>query len=253
MHANNETGAVNDVLAIQDIARKHNVAFYSDAAQTFGKHLPVSLDAFCVSFHKAHGVPGVGALLIDKQLLSDNQLPAMIYGTQNKGMRGGTENIPGLYACWVAFDTLRVDLPSRIQHMARCKDRLICALGNLNGWPPMSYSVYLQKKPEVAIVFFFTYDRAIEYLCNTLLISFVRQQAPFVCNVNIKKELCERGYIVSVGSACNTSSKKASHVLEAMNADAAIKRGTLRISLCFETTKKQIDGFIVALMEVMRS
>ena len=81
-------------------------------------------------------------------------------------------------------------------------------------------------------------------LPNTILLSVAKNTGKSFCNVLLKKALDKSGVVVSIGSACNTFSPNASHVLNAIKAPSVIKKGVLRISLCDTTTKKNILCFL---------
>jgi cysteine desulfurase len=98
MHANNETGLLNDIASIGKIAHRHKIPFHTDAVQSFPK-MPLNpnenhVDAFSISFHKLHGPPGLGLLVIRNSFMRGYKLNPLICGSQNDGHRGGTENIP---------------------------------------------------------------------------------------------------------------------------------------------------------------
>lgn len=241
MHANNETGAINDVKAIGHIARKHGILFHCDTVQSFGK-IPIMpseyyIDSLCISFHKVHGPPGVGALIMRRQL----KIPPIIFGTQNNGFRGGTENIPGIGASFTAVKSL---------HMKDNTDLKKMIMFQLSKYYPcVQYTKYTSSIP-IQIVFL---SGATEYyLNNTLLLSIVKNTKPYICNSKIKEYLEKKGIIISVGSACNTASKKASHVLYAMDVDKYIRKGALRISLGCNTTYNDVSIFIDAFLEAIK-
>lgn len=248
MHANNETGAINDIEELQRVAHAHGVPFYSDAAQTYGKIKLVPVDAFCISFHKCHGPPGVGALMLRRQLIKGRGLQAMIHGTQNKGLRGGTENMPGVCGAYRATMQLVEQFDARCRHMRRIGDVLFARL-RLIGLPLVPFEVY-KGAPTPTHAMFVVFG-GVHRLPNTLLIALVDPNRR-VCNGDIKKALLAQKYIVSIGSACNTASSKASHVLYAMGADELCRRGTLRISWCYETTEDQIISFCACFARVAR-
>mgnify|MGYP001104451744 CR=1 FL=1 len=84
------------------------------------------------------------------------------------------------------------------------------------------------------------------------MLSFVKNTGEPFCNVKRKKDLNKKNIIISVGSACSTSSKKASHVLKAIKAPPQIFRGVIRISLCDENTQKEIDVFIREIVKSVK-
>jgi cysteine sulfinate desulfinase/cysteine desulfurase-like protein len=89
------------------------------------------------------------------------------------------------------------------------------------------------------------------YLPNTLLLSVMKETTPYICNVKLKKELESCGIIISVGSACNTANKSASHVLDAIGANAIVKKGAIRISMSDNTTQDEIDEFARQFIDIV--
>jgi len=243
MHANNETGAINDVEKIGEIAHGRGIPFHCDTVQTFGKFAPkmTHIDSCVVSFHKFGGPPGVGAIIINRKFVTGYKLHPMIYGTQNFGMRGGTENLPGIGAALTATRSALNSRPVKNRELTRLKIKIIN--GMAARFPMRQYTAYIadSRGPRVELILL---SGATEYyIPGTLLLSVIRRDAD-ICNSKMKKALEEKKIIVSIGSACNTASAKASHVLYAMGADDMIRRGTLRISLGDDNTGDEIDIFI---------
>jgi cysteine desulfurase len=254
MHANNETGAINDVKQIGAIAHAHNIPFHCDTAQTFGKYpinpITHNIDSLCVSFHKFQGPPGIGALIIKQQLMLGWKLQPLIYGTQNEGLRGGTENLPGIGAAFAATKLTMTARPHKNIHVAKLKKLLIQELSNVI--PVVRYPQYVSGNThKVAIVLLSGFDNT--YMHNTILLSVVKKYLPYMCNKELKTDLESAGIIVSVGSACNTASPKASHVLFAMSADEYIRKGALRISLGDDNTSDDIHKFVREFIRVIKT
>lgn len=253
MHANNETGAINDIKKIGAIAHKYKVPFHTDTVQTFGKFpinpLEYNVDAFSISFHKLHGPPGIGALIIKRQFVQGYHILPEICGTQNCGLRGGTENISGIAGAFTATQYTWANRPAKNKRMLELKRRAIKKLSE--AFPSQTYREYLDAPLKVAVQIVFISTAESFYLPNTLLFSVVRREKPFVCNGEIKRELERNKIIISIGSACNTSSDKASHVLNAIGADYYIRRGTLRASIGDDTTQQDIDIFVETLARII--
>jgi cysteine sulfinate desulfinase/cysteine desulfurase-like protein len=287
MHANNETGAINDVAAIGKASHDRGVPYHCDTVQTFGKFptrpLLDCIDSFCVSFHKFRGPPGTGVLVIKQKFLLGWKIPPLIFGSQNEGYRGGTENLPGIGA---AYEALRYNFKDRAEKnrlMSSRKTLLLYELAKL--FPLQSYQDYYaervdsvesvdsvdgtemkshRQRPLTIVVFSvqsfptggsiakylsdeeFIAERDDSYLCNTVLLSVVKRRGEFICNTKLKNYLEKLGIVVSVGSACNTASPKASHVLYALDADKYIRKGTLRISIGDDNTDEEIRTFVSA-------
>ena len=255
MHANNETGAINNIKEIGRIAHAANVPFHCDAVQTFGKAplnpIANNVDSFSVSFHKLQGPPGVGLLVIKEQLLVGHKLQPSIYGSQNDGMRGGTENLPGIGASYFA---LKLAMNERIKKNAKVRSIKQYIVTEISSRiPTRTYTEYLRDPPkhDLEIIFISQCDE--RYLANTILLSVVKLTAPKLCNVKLKNELEKRGVIVSIGSACNTSSKMASHVLYALGADEYVRAGVLRISLGDDNTLDEAKSFVQIFLTLLKA
>lgn len=254
MHANNETGAINNIQGLSKLARDHNVPFFSDTVQTFGK-IPIpleALDALSISFHKIHGAPGVGALVVKKQFWDGFHLKPLIYGTQNDGARGGTENLPGIAAARSAVRYVFPNMLSNAKNVNALKREIVAGIAKV--FRVRTYEDYMRpaiERPTTEVVLISQPNSL--YLPGTLLLSLVKTTSPYVCNAKLKAALEAEGVIVSIGSACNTSSQKASHVLEAMMADEYIKKGTLRISLSAETTIDEAHKFVSIFVDIATS
>lgn len=230
MHANNETGAINDVAEIGRLCHLQNVVFFTDCVQTFGK-FPINpfphIDAFSLSFHKLHGMTGLGLLAIKSELWQGFNMRPVIYGSQNLHLRGGTENMPAIAAAYAALKITMASRAAKNKALQQCRLTVLSALKE-SGIPLIAYEHYGEHSPDICIVFFNGFGA--NYLPNTILLSLVKKTKPYVCNVEMKNRLETEGIIVSVGSACNTASEKASHVLYALGADEYIRKGTLRVS-----------------------
>jgi cysteine desulfurase len=244
MHANNETGAVNDVGHIASMCRARGIPFHCDTVQTFGKLPVVAADSMCVSFHKLYGPPGVGAWIVREGL----GFEAVISGTQNEGMRGGTENIPGIGASFFALRETIADRAAKNRDISILKKRLMDQLAAR--FRLRTYEDYVRVPGAAPLEIIVFGDCSPRYLPGTLLISIKCTYAK-VCNATIRAALQKQGIVVSIGSACNTASPQASHILYAMGADEYIRRGTLRISLGDGNTKKEIDTFVAALASII--
>lgn len=284
MAANNEIGAINDIAAIGEICLRKNVHYHCDAVQIFGKFPPkaVCADSMAISFHKLHGPPGVGALLMRQ---SATWSP-IIHGAQNENLRGGTENIPGIAAAYLATRYTMNNRGSKNAFAMQLKRYLVGELAKrfhlcsyvqyvmMNAqnaaFEQSGYTVH-DMLPQVAAralvdlglaapklkgvvmpkVMIVTLSTMQQCLPNTLLLSVVRRTPPAVCNASMKKQLESDGIIVSVGSACNTADAKASHVLYALGADQFVRQGCLRISFGDDTTQAHVDKFIDSFSRVV--
>ena len=164
-------------------------------------------------------------------------------------IRGGTENIPGLAASFSACKLALANRRQKNNDMMELRDRFIAAVRKTK-IPLIPYTRYIEAPPNGVCIVTFTGTRG--YLPHTMLISLVKPFEPYACNAEMKSALEAKKIIVSVGSACNTASSKASHVLDALGADKFIRKGTLRISFCDYTTTADVDKLIDAYIEVIR-
>jgi cysteine desulfurase len=218
MLANNETGVMQDIAAITNIAHQHNVLVLSDCVQALGK-MPVDvhewgIDYASFSAHKLYGPKGIGALYIKQ---GSPFTPLLHGGHQENGLRAGTEslhNIAGFGAACQDVDKLLADT-KRIRALKR---ELIRQLKEI--------------KPDCVIN---SPEAGAESLPNTLSITF-----PGVENAGLMGMLDYRGVAVSAGSACSTGEDTPSHVLKAIGLSDQAARETIRISLGHGTSERDI-------------
>ena len=249
MRANNEIPVINPIGAIGKVAHHHRIPFHSDCVQTFGKfqlNMQHNVDAISGSSHKFYGPKGVGLLVISKKFIEDSHLTAEISGSQQSGLRGGTENVPGIAATLAALKYAFTRRPQKNTHLWKLRERTLAKLGEL--FPFARYETYLteQSHPALELVSIGPTNK-FEALPNTILLAICKNQGEPFCNVKLKKCLEKHGVVVSIGSACMTKSDSASHVLTAIDAPKVIKRGVIRISFGDCSTQKEVDEFIRVL------
>jgi cysteine desulfurase len=222
MYVNNEIGTIQDLTAISKIIKKHsNAVFHVDAVQALGKvecHVKKhGVDMMTVSSHKIHGPMGVGALFIKKGIKIS---PLFIGGGQQKTIRPGTENAPGVVgfsiACLDAFEHLKENQ----LHLYELRDYFISQVleipqAKLNGQSDAPHIVN---------------------------ISFPNMRGEVLLHV-----LESKGIYVSTGSACASKNKSYSHVLEAIGLDEKHMEGAIRFSFSKYTTKEELDYAIETL------
>jgi cysteine desulfurase len=268
MAANNELGCINDIKNVGDIARSHKIPFHTDAVQLFGKYkMPMvksNIDALSMSFHKLYGPMGLGMLVISNDLIDGYDLKGQISGTQQNELRGGTENVPAVAAAIASVKHTFTNRDSKNKKLYLQKKQILFELEKV--LPQGKYKNYFAKKNPTRNEFVVmgpecnnSYKNP-NVLPNTLLISFVKnvplegegeRYIPF-CNVELKKYLNRKNIIISVGSACSTSSKKASHVLYSIKAPERIRQGVIRVSLSDNTTSAEISTFVKELISGIR-
>jgi cysteine desulfurase len=228
MWANNETGVLFSVKEIAERCRAKRVPFHCDATQAIGK-IPVNVaevgfDAVSFASHKFHGPKGVGGLFVRRGL---RFRPLLIGGPQERGRRGGTENVPGLVGMGKAAELAKAALPqmSRVTELRDRLEREILARiddAHVNGT---------------------TQSR----LPNTTNIGFARLEAEAILLL-----LSEQGICASAGAACSSGSLEPSHVLRAMKIDERIAHGAIRFSLSRYTTDAEIDRALDVLPGVIK-
>lgn len=230
MLANNETGTLQPVREISQIAREYNIPVHTDAAQAVGK-LPVDVEELGVDFltvagHKLYGPKGVGALFMKHQR---NLTPLIHGGGQERGKRSGTENTILTVGLGAACRTAQSRLHEDWIHMTTLRDRLQKLLFEgidglvLNGHPA-------------------------ERLPNTLNVSVPRMEGAKIL------EGLPR-IIASTGAACHDRTVKLSHVLSAMGVPPEIGMGALRFSVGRSNSMDQIEaaaGMIIQRVKEMR-
>jgi len=228
MWANNETGVLFPVTEIAELCRAKRVPFHCDATQAIGK-VPVNVaevgfDAVSFASHKFHGHKGVGGLFVRRGL---RFRPLLIGGPQERGRRGGTENVPGLVGMGKAAELAKAALP-QMSRVAELRDRLEGEIlariddAHVNG----------------------TTDAR---LPNTTNIGFARLEAEAILLL-----LSEQGICASAGAACSSGSLEPSHVLRAMKVDERIAHGAIRFSLSRYTTDAEIDRALDVLPGVIK-
>ena len=223
MWANNETGVLFPVEKIAAICKKHRVWFHCDGTQAAGKIAVdvagAGIDALSLAAHKFHGPKGVGALFVRRGL---RVAPLIIGGPQERGRRGGTENVPGIVGMGRAAELALENLP-RMAAVASLRDRL--------------ESMILSRIDIAAIN-----GRTDARLPNTTNIGFARLEAEAILLL-----LSEQGVCASAGAACSSGSLEPSHVLRAMGIDEKFAHGAIRLSLSRYSTEAQIHRAVEVL------
>ncbi|MBL1259172.1 MAG: cysteine desulfurase [Thiotrichaceae bacterium] len=225
MLANNETGVVQDVVSLSEMARRWGVMMHTDAVQALGK-MDVDFDALGVSAmslsaHKICGPKGVGALVVEKGLMLQ---PMMHGGGHEAGLRAGTENLAGIVGFGAAAALMQSGLETRTDHCEQLRDRSEQALQCIDG-----VVVFSQQVKRLPNTLFFAVD-GIEG--STLLMNLDRD-----------------GIAVSSGSACASGSGEPSHVLQAMGVDERLAHGAVRVSFGSGNTVDDVDRLISSLQK----
>ena len=222
MWANNETGVIFPIEEISREIKDRGIVFHTDAVQAVGK-FPIDInntgvDLLAMSGHKLHAPKGIGVLYIRK---GTKFSPFMIGGHQEKGRRGGTENVASIIAMGKAAELAKKHLDDDgYAKIGRLRDKLETALLNR-----ISHSMV-------------NGDR--EYrLLNTTSIAY-----EYVEGEAILLMMNEHGICASSGSACTSGSLEPSHVLRAMGVPFTAAHGSIRYSLSRYNTEEEIDFVI---------
>ncbi|MGY3238010.1 cysteine desulfurase [Bradyrhizobium sp. USDA 4472] len=227
MLANNETGTIFPVEFLAGLTREAGALFHTDAVQAIGKvglNLKDSaIDMLSLSAHKLHGPKGVGALYLRK---GTKFRPLIRGGSQERGRRGGTENVPGIIGLGKAAELAAERLePERIR-IGALRDRLEQGILHNGG----------------CVVLGDVTNR----LANTTNIAFDHLEGEAIAH-----HLNQAGIAVSLGSACSSGSMQPSHVLRAMQVPTWRMHGAVRFSLSRETSFAQVDEVVCAVSDIV--
>jgi cysteine desulfurase len=227
MLANNETGVIQDIATVGERAKRAGAVMHTDAVQALGK-IPVefsalNVQALTLSAHKIYGPKGAGALVVDKRL----DLRAVLTGGgQERGLRGGTENVPAIVgfgvACEIAAGRLK-ELGARLSGLRERLEQELTGMGAV---------IFGNNAPRLPNTSYFAF-RGIHG--ETLVI-----------------ELDKSGYAVGSGAACSSTDNAPSGTLLAMGVEPELARGAVRFSLGADNSAEQVDGFLRALSGVLQ-
>lgn len=228
MWANNETGVLFPIAEIAALCRRKRVLFHTDAVQALGK-VPVDViaagvDLLSLSGHKLHAPKGIGALYVSRRVKFQ---PLILGGQQERGRRGGTENVAGIVALGRAADLAKASLEDENARVRGLRDRLEGEI--------------LRRIPGT-----FRNGAQDPRLPNTTNIAFDGVEAEAVLI-----RLDQLGICASSGSACMTGSLQPSHVLKAMGLSAAQARGSVRFSLGIYNTAEDVEYLTCHLPKVI--
>lgn len=227
MYANNEIGTVQPIKEIGSICQGKGVLFHTDAVQAAG-HLRIdvreqNIDMLSLSAHKFHGPKGVGVLYAKNGILLTNIIEG---GTQERGKRAGTENIPAIMGMTKALEDVCVHIKENTNKMTFLRDRLISGISEI---PHCVLNGDAERRLPGNVNFCF---EGIEGESLLLLLD-------------------DKGICASSGSACTSGSLDPSHVLLAIGRVHDIAHGSLRLTLSEENTVDEIDYTIDAVKEVV--
>lgn len=228
MTANNEIGTLQPVDEIGKICRSRGVLFHTDAVQAIGQLRTdvraMNADLLSLSAHKFHGPKGIGALYIRNGIRPDSLIHG---GSQERGERAGTENVPGIVGMGEAIRLAEAEREKNAGRMTGLRDRLIRRITEripgavLNGDP-------------------------VRRLPNNCSFSFDGIESEALL---LRMDLA--GIAVSGGSACTSGSLEPSHVLQAIGLKEKLLKGSIRLTLGRETTPEEIEITAQVMQEIV--
>jgi cysteine desulfurase len=229
MHANNEIGTLLNVDAVAALCKKYEALFHSDTVQTMG-HYKIDVNTFGADFltcsaHKFHGPKGIGFLYVNKNVKVS---PIIQGGSQERGMRGGTENITGIIGLATALELANSDLAEHQEHVQGLKSYMMTQL--IDRIPGVSF--HGETDPEKS-------------LYTVLNVCF----PPFDNKSMLLFLLDLDGIACSGGSACTSGASTGSHVLRGINADT--NRPNARFSFSRYSTKEEINYVLEKIEKIV--
>ncbi len=228
IHASNEIGAIQPIEEIGKICRQKGIYFHTDASQSFGKILiyvkKMNIDLLTASSHKIYGPKGAGLLFVRQGVKIE---PLLHGGGQEKGLRGGTVNIPAIVGFAKAAEICQKNMAKEEKRLSKLKQKLVNGLLKIKG-------SHLNGSLENS-------------LPNILNIRF-----DFTEGESLVFQLDSYGISCSTGSACSSTSLEPSHVLLAIGLKPQEAHGFLRISLGRFTKQSDIDYLLKVLPKVVK-
>ena len=227
MYANNEIGSIQPIAEIGTICKEKGVLFHTDAVQAAG-HLPIhvveqNIDMLSLSAHKFHGPKGIGVLYARKGIPLTNIIEG---GAQERGKRGGTENVPAIMAMATALEEACAHMEENTKKVLKLRSRLIEGLSKI---PHSVLNGDLEKRLPGNVNFCF---EGIEGESLLLLLD-------------------DKGICASSGSACTSGSLDPSHVLLAIGRPHEVAHGSLRLSLCEENTEEDVEYILQSVPDIV--
>ncbi len=217
MFANNEIGTIQPIAEIGALCRSKGIPFHTDAVQAVG-HLPVNvaemqIDMLSLSGHKFHAPKGVGALYVKRTIPLSSLIEG---GSQERGKRAGTENVPGIVALAAALQDSCCHMEETAARLIPLRDRLISALSTI---PHSRLNGSMEHRVPGTV------NMCFEGISGSSLLL----------------RLDQKGICASSGSACNSGSLDPSHVLLSLGIPYELAHGSLRLSIGEYNTPEEID------------
>lgn len=228
MHANNETGVIQDIQEAAKIAHEAGALFHTDAVQSAGK-IPLNvrsmgIDMLSMSGHKLNAPKGIGVLYVRKGVTIT---PLTYGGRHERGIRPGTENVAGIVAFAKAFELAVEEMAEKGVYLTKLRDHL--EEGFEHRIPDLLFN-----------------GRGVQRLPGTLNISI-----PGVDGEALLFSLDMEGIAASTGSACSSGEVEPSHVLVAMGREPKIAQSSLRFSMGWGTTDEGADHVLAVLPPIV--
>ena len=228
MAANNEIGTIEPVAEIGAIAREHGILFHTDAVQAVGS-IPVNVrawnaDLLSLSAHKFYGPKGIGAMYLRRGTRLD---PLIHGGEQERGLRAGTENVPGIVGLGQAIKDAIDCLAENAERVRTLRDRLM--YGIREAIPDVKVNGSEENR-----------------LPNNCSLSFDRIDGEALL---LRMDLA--GIAASSGSACTAGSQEISHVLKAIGLTEQEAKGSLRLTTGTGNTEAEIDETVTVIHEIV--
>lgn len=230
MYVNNEIGAVEPIEEAAKIIKEKNpdALFHVDAIQAYGKYQiypkRIGIDMMSVSSHKIHGPKGVGFLYVKEKTKIK---PIIFGGGHQKGMRSGTENVPGVAAMGIAVQEAYENLEEKQSYLYKLKEAFIEGIGKFE-WAHVNGKTGRDSAPHIVSVSFENVRS--EVLLHTLE---------------------DRNVFVSAGSACSSNKPAVSATLKAIGVKKEYLDSTVRFSFCVENTLEEVNYCLKILEEVV--
>ena len=230
MMVNNEIGAVVPVGDVSKLIKRKapNAVCHVDAIQAFGKYRiyprTAGIDLLSVSGHKLHGPKGTGLLYVSSKVRLS---PVIFGGGQQKGLRSGTENVPGIAGFAAAAEKVYSDLDANVARMISLRERLRRGLLEIDGVTVLT--------PEG--------EHAAPHIVNA---SFANVGSEVLLH-----SLEDRGIYISAGSACSTHKRAASPTMTAIGVDKSVSSSAVRFSFSELNTEEEVDATLAALRELL--
>mgnify|MGYP006088169961 CR=1 FL=1 len=231
MHANNEIGTLLPIYEVSVLCRKYDAYFHSDTVQTMAHYKfdlkTLDIDFITCAAHKFHGPKGVGFLYVNKSIRSS----ALIHGgAQERGLRGGTENLYGIVGLAKAMDFAYEDLEAHQKHIFGLKEHM------MNAFKANFTDIYFHGEV--------SWEKSLYTVLNVCFPE-TEKASMLLFTLDLK------GIAASGGSACTSGSSKGSHVLEGIKANP--KRPNTRFSFSRYTRIEEIDYAVEQVVAIFRN